>query len=163
SFAISDSARRHSASVRITAGGGLGRWRPDFRWSVCFAVPGFFSFFFFFFVIFFSLLFFLLFFRNNREYKILSPQTQSTHLEYINSLQPIPNQRDQAIIISFDVENCAITYRIRMPKALSDLREVLPGGFARNVVPIQQRIFGVRMPLPEFAQSPLADDSHGAI
>jgi hypothetical protein len=70
---------------------------------------------------------------------------------------------NQIIIIPFDIKNRAITYRIGMSKGLPYIREVLPRGLARDIVPIQQWNFGVRPFLPELAQFPFAYNSQGLV
>src|SRR5215471_14729077 len=71
--------------------------------------------------------------------------------------------RNQAVVIAFDIEDRASPYGVSVPKSRARFREVTPGGFPRQFVPLFQRRLGIGMCFPELAQSPFADDSHSAI
>jgi hypothetical protein len=78
-------------------------------------------------------------------------------------LVSIVNFRNQAIVIAFDIEDCASPYGVGVPKSSARFHKVAPVGFLRQFVPLFQRRLGIGMCFPELAQSPFADDSHSAI
>jgi hypothetical protein len=83
-------------------------------------------------------------------------------MQRVDPLNFVSDHCNQPVIIPFDIKNRAITDRIGVPKAFSHIREISPGRFTRNVVPIQQRVLGVRVFFPEFAQFPFTNNSQGA-
>ena len=83
------------------------------------------------------------------------------NMQCVDPLRLISNPGNQAVIVSLDVKNRTITDRVGVTKAFPHLREILPGRLARNIVPVQQRLFGVRVFLPELPEFPFADYSQG--
>jgi hypothetical protein len=82
-------------------------------------------------------------------------------MQCVDPLRLVPDPGNQAVIVSLDVKDRAITDRIGMTKAFPHLRETLPGGLARNIVPVQQRIFGVGMFFPKLPEFPFANYPQG--
>ena len=80
-------------------------------------------------------------------------------MQSVDLLRLISDPGNQAIIVSLNIKDRAITDWIGMTKASPRVCETLPGGLARNIVPVQQRIFGARVFLPEFPEFPFANYS----
>jgi hypothetical protein len=80
-------------------------------------------------------------------------------MQSVDLLRLIFDHGNQAVIVSFNIKDRAITDRVGVTKAFPRVREILPGGPARNIVPVQQRVFGARVFLPEFPEFPFANYS----
>src|SRR6266542_325068 len=83
------------------------------------------------------------------------------HVTNVDVSHRLKNDRNQPIIVPFDVEDHAIAVHIRMAKRVAHVREIPPVGAARHLVPFHQSRFGIRMFSPELPKSTLADNPHG--
>ena len=83
------------------------------------------------------------------------------HMAYVDVFHWVENNRNQPVVVPFDVEDHAVAVHIRMAKRVARIREIPPVGAARRLLSFHQRRFGIRMFSPELPKSTLADDPHG--
>src|SRR5438552_17841652 len=75
----------------------------------------------------------------------------------IDNLPAIVNERDQTILVSAYVEHRQVTYEIRRPDGRLQLAGVAPHGSFNRIRPVFQPVNGLREPLAEIPNPPLAD------
>jgi len=82
------------------------------------------------------------------------------HKPTVNDWPTVLHLGNQPVLVALDIEDRTHTARIGVRKVAPRLGEIAPSRFFRPVTPIRQRLFRIRMGLPEFSPRSLADNTH---